>query len=178
MDEYELYPGQHTGEQIDAAVDVVQAAIDAASPTPRPDPAPDAYIPGVVDITQAPMVFWVSGDVIKPFETLPGNITLPTRGLLVSEVKDLRKQASLRCVKAYFVNISSLPQNVISPVVMGDTARFDGCEVIAMRLSNPSAQIGPWTVTASGRSVTLDGSISGTTDVEIYLADPGFLARA
>ena len=42
--------------------------------------------------------------------------------------------------------------------------------VVASTLSNPSAQTGDWTVTTSNGSLSIAGSISGTTDITLVLA--------
>lgn len=36
-------------------------------------------------------------------------------------------------------------------------------------LSNPGAQVADWTVTTSAGSATISGSISGSTDITLYL---------
>lgn len=45
-------------------------------------------------------------------------------------------------------------------------------EVVNCVLSNPSAQTGDWTVTTSAGSLTIAGSISDTTNITLYLAEP------
>lgn len=167
MDEYELYPGQHTGEQIDQAVDVVQAAIlEAAQET---TPSVDAVV-AAVDASGAKPYSVAGADISTP--DAYGDTTLPTRPLLVSCYRELKLLARNKCIKAVFSGVSSLPQTV-SQLPGYNTIILDDADVISMRLSNPSAQAGAWTVTAEGRSVTVSGSISGTTDIEIYLAVPG-----
>ena len=42
--------------------------------------------------------------------------------------------------------------------------------VIHSVLSNPSAQTSDWTVTTANGSATIEGSISGTTNITLYLA--------
>ena len=42
--------------------------------------------------------------------------------------------------------------------------------VVASTLSNPAAQTGDWTVTTSNGSLSIAGSISGTTDITLVLA--------
>jgi len=69
-------------------------------------------------------------------------------------------------LKVEFGNISSLPATV------SDVAISNSMEVIHSYLSNPSAQSGDWTVSTSNNgSVTISGSISGTTSVTLYLSD-------
>lgn len=45
-------------------------------------------------------------------------------------------------------------------------------EVVHSVLSNPAAQTGDWTVTTSNGSLSIAGTISGTTDITLYLAVP------
>lgn len=43
--------------------------------------------------------------------------------------------------------------------------------VVNAVLSNPSAQVSDWTVTTSAGSAEVSGTISGTTDITLYLAE-------
>lgn len=61
-------------------------------------------------------------------------------------------------------SFSSLPQTITDSSITADHV------VINSVLSNPSAQTGDWTVTTSDGSLTISGSISGTTTVTLYLA--------
>lgn len=61
-------------------------------------------------------------------------------------------------------SFSSLPQTI------SNTAITESHVVINSVLSNPSAQTGDWTVTTSNGSLTISGSISGSTTVTLYLA--------
>lgn len=63
-------------------------------------------------------------------------------------------------------SVSSLPTTISSSSI---TASM---ECIHSVLSNPSAQTGDWTVTTSAGSAVISGSISGTTDITLYLAVP------
>lgn len=60
-------------------------------------------------------------------------------------------------------SVSSLPVTVSNEVINADDV------VVNTVLSNPSAQTGDWTVNTYTGSLTLSGSISGTTNVTIYL---------
>lgn len=60
-------------------------------------------------------------------------------------------------------SISSLPQTVTDSRISADHV------VVNSVLSNPSAQTGDWTVTTSDGSLTIAGSISGSTTVTLYL---------
>ena len=60
-------------------------------------------------------------------------------------------------------SFSSLPQTITKEKISSKHV------VLKAVLSNPSAQTGDWTVTTSDGSLTISGSISGTTTVKLYL---------
>ena len=60
-------------------------------------------------------------------------------------------------------SVSSLPQTVSNASVESDMVCVNSV------LSNPAAQTGDWTVTTSAGSLTISGSISGTTNIELGL---------
>lgn len=60
-------------------------------------------------------------------------------------------------------NVSSLPITVSDSNITSDMVAVNAT------LSNQSAQIGDWTVSTSKGSLTISGSISGTTNVTLYL---------
>lgn len=60
-------------------------------------------------------------------------------------------------------SFSSLPQTITNAKI---TAKH---VVVNSVLSNPSAQISDWTVTTTDGSLTISGSISGTTTITLYL---------
>lgn len=60
-------------------------------------------------------------------------------------------------------SFSSLPQTVTNANITSDMV------VVNSTLGTPSAQTSDWTVTASNGSLAIDGSISGSTSVELYL---------
>ena len=62
-------------------------------------------------------------------------------------------------------SVSSLPQTVSNASITADMV------VVESVLSNPSAQTGDWTVTTSAGSLTISGTISGTTDITLYLLE-------
>lgn len=65
-------------------------------------------------------------------------------------------------------SVSSLPQTVNKAEITADMI----CQPGGCYLSNPAAQTGDWTVTTTAGSVTVSGTISGTTDVVLYLTTP------
>lgn len=56
------------------------------------------------------------------------------------------------------------------PVTITDSKIRERHKVVNSILSNPSAQTGDWTVTTSNGSLTISGSISGSTSISIDLA--------
>lgn len=61
-------------------------------------------------------------------------------------------------------SFSSLPQTVTNASITADHV------CLKAELGTPSAQTGDWTVTTSAGSLTLSGSISGSTTAKLYLA--------
>lgn len=60
-------------------------------------------------------------------------------------------------------SFSALPQTITNSNIDDDMV------VVNSVLSNPSAQTGDWTVNTSNGSLTISGSISGTTTATLYL---------
>ena len=60
-------------------------------------------------------------------------------------------------------SFSALPQTITNANIEDDMV------VVNSVLSNPSAQTSDWTVTTSSGSLTISGSISGTTTATLYL---------
>ena len=61
-------------------------------------------------------------------------------------------------------SVSSLPTTITDSDILAKH------KCVKATLSNPAAQKGEWTVTPSAGSLTISGSISGTTDIELDLA--------
>lgn len=60
-------------------------------------------------------------------------------------------------------SFSALPQTVTDSKISASSV------VVNSELSNPSAQTSDWTVTTSDGSLTISGSISGSTTLKLYL---------
>lgn len=60
-------------------------------------------------------------------------------------------------------SFSSLPQTITNTNITSDHV------VVNSVLSNPSAQTGDWTITTSNGSLSISGSISGSTTITLYL---------
>lgn len=136
---------------VDAAELVVIKGVEVADPN---DPVTPAYNTGTID-SGASVV-----DMPLYKITLAG-ATVTFTGLAETINSTI---SSLEVLKIDVASFSSLPQTVSDDRISGSH------EVINSILSDPSAQTGDWTVTTSDGSMTIAGSISGTTTASIYLA--------
>ena len=64
--------------------------------------------------------------------------------------------------------VSSLPTTITAAEITSDMIVKQG----DISLSNGSAMVGEWTITTTSGSVTISGTISGTTDITLYLSIP------
>lgn len=71
--------------------------------------------------------------------------------------------AEVKCLVLTSASFSSLPQTITNANITSSHV------VINSVLSNPAAQTGDWTVTTSNGSLTIAGSISGSTTLTLYL---------
>jgi hypothetical protein len=71
--------------------------------------------------------------------------------------------AKLETLIVSISSVSSLPVTANNSNIESDMV------VINSELSDPSAQISDWTVTTASGSLTVSGSISGTTNIKLYL---------
>lgn len=60
-------------------------------------------------------------------------------------------------------SFSSLPQTISNSNITADHV------VVNSELSNPAAQTGDWTITTSAGSLTIAGTINGSTTLTLYL---------
>ena len=97
------------------------------------------------------------------------NLDTTAKTSVVAAINEVNGKAiGAEPLKVSMSSISSLPQTVSSADI---TATME-CPQGNAYLSNPAAQTGDWTVTTSAGSVTLSGTISGTTDIILYLVEP------
>ena len=76
------------------------------------------------------------------------------------------KLGSKRLIKVVVPTFSSLP------VTVTDSRIEAADEVVEAVLDNPTAQISDWTVTTSAGSLTINGTINGSTNATLYLTIP------
>ena len=65
-------------------------------------------------------------------------------------------------------SVSSLPTTISAAEITADMK----CKPGDILLSNSAAMTGDWTITTASGSVTISGSISGTTDITLWLTVP------
>jgi hypothetical protein len=70
---------------------------------------------------------------------------------------------NLKILEITSTSFNSLPQTINDAAITADHV------VLNSVLSNPSAQTGDWTVTTSAGSLTISGTISGSTTITLYL---------
>lgn len=84
-----------------------------------------------------------------------------TRDYINSMVTELK-----RGVLKVSASVTSLPKTIYSTKITADHIATH------MEASTPSAWVGEWTVTTAAGSLTISGTLSGTTDVVILLEQP------
>ena len=120
-----------------------------------------------------------SADGDADWESIPSDSTKmnlvpsPTNGHLLttnasgqavdSGVSVADVQTDVKCLVLESSSFSSLPQTITNANITSDHV------VINSVLSNPSAQTDDWTVTTSNGSLSISGSISGSTTITLYL---------
>jgi len=91
-------------------------------------------------------------------------LTTNTSGQAVdSGVSVADVQTDVKCLVLTSSSFSSLPQTITNANITSDHV------VVNSVLSNPSAQADDWTVTTSNGSLSISGSISGSTTITLYL---------
>ena len=94
--------------------------------------------------------------------TVGANITASDK--ITSQIQTLTNNvAKCETLVVSVASFSALPQTITNANIEDDMV------VVNSVLSNPSAQTGDWTITTSSGSLTISGSISGTTTATLYL---------
>ena len=83
----------------------------------------------------------------------------------VTNTEAIRDVEVLKCVVVTTPSFSSLPQTISNSNINSNHVLINSV------LSNPSAQISDWTITTSDGSLTISGSISGSTTATLYLIE-------
>ena len=111
------------------------------------------------------------GDNLVTYESDPTNANIKLAPKVSSQIQTLTNNVSANATaiakcETLVVSVpsfSALPQTITNANIEDDMV------VVNSVLSNPSAQTGDWTVTTSSGSLTISGSISGTTTATLYL---------
>lgn len=123
---------------------------------------------------------WNVSDSSSVFIVGNGTIASRLNALMVDSNNDLRVKGNVRIgcnadsSGGKLLKVLKVTKNSVSSLstTISNSAITSDMEVINCVLSNPSAQTGDWTVTTSDGSLTVSGSISGTTNITLYLAEP------
>ena len=100
----------------------------------------------------------LKGDIPQNVSDLTNDAGYQTASQVASAVNEAK------VLQVDIAAFSSLPQTVQNAAITADHV------VVNSVLGTPSAQTGDWTVTTSAGSLTIAGSISGSTTLTLYLA--------
>jgi len=104
--------------------------------------------------------------IVSTYELIPTRVsTLETNvGTLQTDVETLgTKTDKLEALVIDCGTVSTLPKTVTDASIEDDMVALNS------ELGTPSAQTGDWTVTTSAGSLTVSGTISGSTTLKLYL---------
>ena len=103
---------------------------------------------------------------VRSVDSAPTNLStnLITSGGVASAI------ANAVSAEIIVVNISAFNGSQTTYAAQGVTANH---VVVESNLSNPAAQIGAWKVTTGANSVSISGSVNGSTNVQLKLARVG-----
>lgn len=103
--------------------------------------------------------------IVDPGHVIPSVEELAAR-LDAVEIKNTSQDASIAKLETLVVNcgtISSLPTTITNSNIESDMV------VVNSTLGTPASQLSDWTVTTSSGSLTISGTISGSTTLTLYL---------
>ena len=90
-------------------------------------------------------------------------LTEGTLSLTATQQSNARANIDANALVVDIASFNSLPKTVTNSAVTSDMV------VAASTLGTPSAQTGDWTVTTSAGSLTISGTISGSTTLKLVL---------
>ena len=109
-------------------------------------------------------VLYKAKTAIAVGDTLVVDTNIELAPKVTSQIQTLTNNvAKCETLVVSIASFSALPQTITNANIEDDMV------VVNSVLSNPSAQTGDWTVTTSSGSLTISGSISGTTTATLYL---------
>jgi hypothetical protein len=86
----------------------------------------------------------------------------------LTPAQQLQARTNISAAKAVSVDMGTI---TALPVTKTATGVTDKMVCVSATLGTPSAQTGDWTVTTSANSVTISGTISGSTTVKLVLVE-------
>ena len=162
MDDINFGQGTHSVAEIDAAVDDVKS-LETPLISSVGEKFAVVYDDGSLDripIADGYSAGAVADDSIAKFKDV------------YDYYGENRTRSRKACTGVYISNVSSLPVTHHQLPVTGATFITADYYCVSMRLTNPAAQGGDWTITTGQAEVTVDGVINGETDIILFLADP------
>lgn len=115
-------------------------------------------------LTLAEQIKYKTADITDDFNGSPidsalsSTSTNPVQNRVITEALEKREVCVLT-----LNSVSSLPQTITNAGIENDMV------VVNAVLSSPSSQLSDWNVAAGSGTLTISGTISGTTDVTLYL---------
>lgn len=139
--------------------DVKISQLPAASSVQNTDILPVVSSSSTLKATLGQITDFISDYVKDNADTTPtaSSTELITSGAVYSA------NQTLKTLVVSVPSFSSLPQTISNASVTSDMV------VVNSVLSSPTAQTSDWTVTTSNGSLTISGSISGSTTATLYL---------
>lgn len=116
----------------------------------------DGSFTSTTKLTAALLKLFTTGDITQ--------LTTSDKSSVVAAINEVDAHAAKNeCLMLTVSGISSLSKTVSNSNIASDMV------VVNSTFSNPAAQTGDWTVTTGTGTLTISGTISGTTDVTLYL---------
>lgn len=138
--------------------DIKISQLGAASGATATDlfPMIDAAGTSTTKLTAALLKLFTTGDITQ--------LTTSDKSSVVAAINEVDAHAAKNeCLVLTVSGISSLPKTVSNSNIESDMV------VIKSTFSNPAAPSGNWDATTGTGTLTISGTISGTTDVTLYL---------
>ena len=105
--------------------------------------------------------FYLNGELVRAKTDIENNATFTLNTNYELVPNGIANE--IPCLIITQSSVSSLPITINNANITSDMVCINSI------LSNPSAQTGDWTLTTSSGSVSISGTISGTTDITLYL---------
>jgi len=117
----------------------------------------------ITDINVNGTPYNILDDTAMRYATSPTNGDILTTDVNGQAIDSGVTITELKALVIESTSFNSLPQTISNAAITSDHV------VMNSVLSNPSAQTGDWTITTSSGSLTIAGTINGSTTVTLYL---------